>query len=87
VATLAPDVVLHRPVTFHPYGGRETVGGILRFVSGAFDGRRCIEALHEMTVVIRPLSGLVALAQAIGPAIGRPDGLRLAGVRTAASSL
>ena len=35
VGTLAPDVVLHSPVTFRPYVGRETVGGVLRFVVGA----------------------------------------------------
>jgi hypothetical protein len=103
VVTLAPDVVLHSPVTFHPYAGRETVGGILRFVSDAFDGWRCLEELHgpngleglvfatsvngreiqgldflrtganglitELTVMIRPLSGLVALAQEIGPKV------------------
>src|SRR5581483_11665977 len=40
VATLAPDVVLHSPVTFHPYLGRETVGGVLGFVSQAFSGWR-----------------------------------------------
>jgi SnoaL-like domain len=100
VATLAPDVVLHSPVTFHPYVGREIVAGVLRLVSEAFEGWRCVGELHgeadvegfvfhtrvgdreiegldllrvapdglvtELTVMIRPLSGLVALAQAIG---------------------
>jgi hypothetical protein len=103
IATLAPDVVLHSPVTFRPYVGRETVGGVLRLVSEAFDGWRCIEELNgpdgvlgfvfetrvdgralqgldllrldasglvaDLTVMIRPLSGLVALAQAIGPKV------------------
>jgi SnoaL-like domain len=103
VATLAPDVVLHSPVTFHPYVGRETVGGILRFVSDALEGWRCIDELRapgglhglvfaarvgdreiegldllntgagglitELTVMIRPLSGLIALAEAIGPRV------------------
>ena len=103
VATLSPDVVLHSPVTFQPYVGRDTVGGILRFVSEAFDGWRCVEELRgahglvgfvfatrvgdreiegldllrtdegglitELTVMIRPLSGVVALAQAIGPRV------------------
>lgn len=103
VATLAPGVVLHSPVTFRPYVGREMVGGILRLVSQAFDGWRCTDELHgpggivafvfrtrvgrreiegldllrldadglvaDLTVMIRPLSGLAALAQAIGPQV------------------
>jgi SnoaL-like domain len=100
LATLAPDVVLHSPVTFQPYAGKETVGGVLRLVSEAFDYWRCVEEVHgsdgatglvfharvgdrelegldllrvdangliiDLTVMIRPLSGLTALAQAIG---------------------
>ncbi|MGH3318630.1 MAG: nuclear transport factor 2 family protein [Streptosporangiaceae bacterium] len=103
LSTLASDVVLHSPVTFHPYVGRETVGGLLRLVSEAFEGWHCTEELHgpngtvefvfrtrvnqrelegvdllrldpdglvsDLTVMIRPLSGLVALAQAIGPKV------------------
>jgi hypothetical protein len=90
---LAPDVVLHSPVAYQPYVGRETVGGILRLVVEAFDGWRCVEELHgveglegfvfatrvggrelqgldllrldedglvsDLTVMIRPLSGLM----------------------------
>jgi hypothetical protein len=101
VATLAPDVVLHSPVTFHPYVGREAVGGVLQMVADAFEDWHCIAELHDspgivafvfraragqrelegvdllrlnadglvadLTVMIRPLSGLIALAQAIGP--------------------
>ena len=103
VATLAPDVVLHSPVTFAPYAGRETVGGLLRLVAEAFDEWRCVQEVDgpdgvigfmfrtrvgdrelegldllrvgadgliaELTVMIRPLSGLIALAQAIGPKV------------------
>jgi hypothetical protein len=103
VATLACDVVLHSPVTFHPYVGREAVGGVLRLVAEAFEDWRCISELHDptgtiafvfrarvghrelegvdllrfgadglvadLTVAIRPLSGLIALAQAIGPGV------------------
>jgi hypothetical protein len=103
MGTLAPDVVLHSPVTFAPYVGKETVGGVLRLVSEAFDGWRCVEEVHghdgvigfvfrtqvegrelegldllrldadgliaDLTVMIRPLSGLMALAQAIGPKV------------------
>ena len=100
-ATLAPDVVLHSPVTFHPYAGRETVGTLLRLIAGTFEdfrytdelqradgvqalvfrarvGDRDLEGLDllrlgadglvaDLTAMVRPLSGLVALAQAIGP--------------------
>lgn len=103
LGTLAPDVVLHSPVTFAPYIGKETVGGLLRMVSEAFDDWRCVKEVHgpdgvigfvfrtrvggrelegldllrldadglivDLTVMIRPLSGLIALAQAIGPKV------------------
>jgi hypothetical protein len=103
LGTLAPDVVLHSPVSFAPYVGKETVGGVLRLVSEAFDGWRCVEEVHssdgvigfvfrtrvegrelegldllrldadgliaDLTVMIRPMSGLIALAQAIGPKV------------------
>jgi SnoaL-like domain len=101
VATLAPDVVLHSPVTFAPYTGKESVAALLRLVSEAQDGWRCITEtrgpdgvigfvfrtrvgnrelegldllrfdadglIADLTVMIRPLSGLIALAEAIGP--------------------
>jgi hypothetical protein len=101
LGTFAPDVVLHSPVTFAPYTGKKTVGGLLRLVSDAFKGWRCVEEVHsrdgvigfvfrsrvrgrelegldllrldadglisDLTVMIRPLSGLIALAQAISP--------------------
>lgn len=101
LATLAPDVVLHSPVTFGPYVGKETVGALLRLVSEAFEGWRSVAEVEsfddvvgfvfrtrvgdrelegldllrlnadgliaELTVMIRPLSGLIALAQAVGP--------------------
>lgn len=103
LATLAPDVVLHSPVTFAPYVGKQSVGALLRLVSEAFSGWRCVTEVHsadgvigfvfrtrvgdrelegldllrldadgliaELTVMIRPLSGLIALAQAIGPKV------------------
>lgn len=102
-ATLAPDVVLHSPVTFRPYAGRETVGALLRLLAVTFedfrytdeldgpDGTRAlvfrariedrelegIDVLRlghagliaDLTALIRPLSGLAALAQAIGPKV------------------
>lgn len=103
LSTLAPDVVLHSPVTFAPYAGKETVGRLLRLVSEAFTDWRCVKEVHspdgvigfvfrthvgnrelegldllrldadgliaDLTVMIRPLSGLIALAQAIGPKV------------------
>lgn len=106
VALLADDVVFHSPAVFHPYEGRETVGGLLRLVAETFedfrytdelaggeatgsveglvfraavDGRE-LEGLDllrldddgriaDFTVMIRPLSGLVALAQKLGPKV------------------
>lgn len=102
-ATLAPDVVLHSPVTFHPYAGRETVSALLRLLAETFEDFRYTDELHgadgtqtlvfrtrvgerelegvdvlrfgntgliaDLTALIRPLSGLVALAQAIGPKV------------------
>jgi hypothetical protein len=101
--TLAPDVVLHSPVTFRPYVGRETVATLLRLIAGTFEDFRYTDELHsaddvyalvfrarvgdrelegvdllrlgadglvaDITAIIRPLSGLAALAQAIGPQV------------------
>jgi hypothetical protein len=103
LSTLAPDVVLHSPVTFGPYVGKETVGGLLRVVSEALAGWRCVTEMQgsgaeigfvfraqvgdreiegldllrldgagqiaELTVMCRPLSGLIALARTIGPKV------------------
>jgi ketosteroid isomerase-like protein len=41
VAALAPDVVFHSPAVFHPYMGRDTVGGLLRLVFETFEDFRC----------------------------------------------
>jgi hypothetical protein len=100
VATLAPDVVLHSPVTFRPYTGRAAVGTLLRLIAETFEDMRYTDELRgpggvdvllfrarvgareiegvdilragaggliaDLTAVIRPLSGLVALAEVIG---------------------
>jgi hypothetical protein len=102
-ATLAADVVLHSPVTFHPYKGRETVGALLGLIAETFEDMRYTDELHssdgvralafrarvgerelegvdllrlgsdgfiaDLTAMLRPLSGLAALAQAIGPKV------------------
>jgi hypothetical protein len=91
------------PVTFAPYIGKETVGNLVRLVSEALEGWRCVTELQrfdadialvfrarvgareiegldllrldaaglvaELTVMCRPLSGLIALAQTIGPKV------------------
>ena len=101
VDLLASDVVLHSPVTFRPYVGRETVGTLLRLIADTFEDFRYtdelqgVEGTHalvfrarvgdrelegvdllrldddglvaDLTAIIRPLSGLAALAQAMGP--------------------
>jgi hypothetical protein len=110
-ATLAADVVLHSPVTFHPYKGRETVGALLGLIAETFQdmrytdeldssdglqalvfrarvGQRELEGVDllrlgsdgliaDLTAILRPLSGLAALAQAIGPKV-EAGGLRAA---------
>ena len=101
--SLAPDVVLHSPVTYRPYAGRETVMTLLRLIAATFADFRYTDELHgadgthvlvfrarvedrelegvdvlrldadglvaDLTAIIRPLSGLAALAQAIGPQV------------------
>ena len=95
---LSPAVVMHSPVTFHPFRGDEAVGLVLRAVMVVFEdfeyvdevtadglhglvfkarvGERELEGIDliradttgriaELTVMIRPLSGLNALAAAM----------------------
>ena len=71
VALLAENVVFRSPAVFKPYEGRETVGTILRTISGVLEDGR----IAEFTVMIRPASGLIAVAERMGPA------LEAAGVR------
>jgi ketosteroid isomerase-like protein len=98
-ALLAPDVVFHSPVTFHPFLGRETVSRLLALVADTFEGFRytdelTVDGAHalifkaaidgkelegidllrfddedlicDFTVMLRPLSGLIPFAQAMG---------------------
>ena len=46
-ALLAPDVVFHSPATFHPFVGRETVGGLLEIVAGTFEDFRYTDELDR----------------------------------------
>ena len=44
-ALLAPDVVFHSPVTFHPFLGRETVSRLLALVADTFEDFRYTDEL------------------------------------------
>jgi hypothetical protein len=96
---LAPEIVFHSPVTFHPFVGRDTVMGLLGLVAETFEDFRYTDELEcdgahalifrasvagkelegidllrfdadgliaDFTVMVRPLSGLVPFAQAMG---------------------
>ena len=96
---LAPEIVFHSPVTFHPFVGRETVMGLLTLVGQTFEDFRYTDELagehahalifraaiegkqlegidllrfdeegliDDFTVMLRPLSGLIPFAQAMG---------------------
>lgn len=96
---LAPEIVFHSPVTFHPFVGREDVMGLLAIVAETFEDFRYTDELTvdgadalvfrasvegrelegidllrfdkqgliaDFTVLIRPLSGLIPFAQAMG---------------------
>ena len=99
VAALAPDVVLHSPVTFRPFEGREAVSmlfgvllrtfedfrytdeldgdGVKALVFEARVGDRRVQGLDllrfdaggliaDFTVMVRPLTATMALAEAVG---------------------
>jgi len=96
---LAPDLVFHSPVTFHPFVGRDTVMALLTLVAQTFEDFRYTDELAadgahalifrasvsgrelegvdllrfdrqgliaDFTVMLRPLSGLIPFAQAMG---------------------
>jgi hypothetical protein len=100
VATLADDVVLHSPVSFKPFEGRDAVAQLFGILVRIFEdfrytddlpgedvhamifrariGDREVEGLDlirpgpdgrivDFTVMVRPLTGVVALAEAVGP--------------------
>jgi hypothetical protein len=104
-AALAADVVLHSPVTFRPFEGRDMVGHVLATVFGVFEdfaysdhlrqgrtsvlifrarvGEREVDGIdllreggdgliEDFTVMVRPLSGLTALAEEMGRRLGAP---------------
>jgi len=100
VATLAPDAVLHSPVTFKPFVGRDAVARLFGILLRTFEDFRYTDELHgdgvtmlvfrarvgtrevegldlvrhdedglirDFTVMVRPLSAAIALAEAVGP--------------------
>lgn len=100
VACLSPDVVLHSPVTFKPFVGREAVAALFEILFKTFEdfryehefqgedgsavlhfrtrvGDREVEGIDmirpgtdglitDFTVMVRPLSAVTALRDAIG---------------------
>ena len=44
---LAPDIVFHSPVTFHPFLGRETVAALLLLVGQTFEDFRYTDQLES----------------------------------------
>jgi hypothetical protein len=102
---LADDVVLHSPVTFKPFEGRDVVVHVLRTVAQVFQDFRYVAELRageletlvfkarvgerevdgidlirmredglidDITVFVRPLSGLSALRDEMGARLGAP---------------
>lgn len=100
MAALSPDIVLHSPVTFPAFTGREDVRRLLGILMQTFEdftytdelrgdgthilvfrtriGDKQIEGIDllragpdgliaDFTVMVRPLSGVIALAQTVGP--------------------
>ncbi len=105
LGALSEDVVLHSPVTFRGFEGRDVVGHVLRTVFAVFEDFRYTDHLREgatsilvfrasvsgrevdgidlvrenadgmivdLTVMVRPLSGLTALAEEMGRRLGAP---------------
>jgi hypothetical protein len=103
IATLAPDVVLHSPVTFRPFQGKESVGALFSILFRTFEdfryvaefegeegavlrfrtrvGNREVEGIDmiqtnadgliaDFTVMVRPLSAVLALRDSIGAQLG-----------------
>jgi hypothetical protein len=106
VATLADDVVLHSPVSFKPFEGKEAVAALFEILLRIFEdfrytdelpgeevhalifrarvGDREVEGLDlvrpgpdgrivDFTVMVRPLTGVVALAEAVGAQLAAQD--------------
>lgn len=104
IACLSPDVVLHSPVTFKPFVGRDAVAALFAILFKTFEDFRYVEEFHgedgsavlhfrtrvgdrdvegidmikpssdglieDFTVMVRPLSAVTALRDAIGAELG-----------------
>ena len=103
VATLSPDVILHSPVTFKPFVGKEAVAHLFSILLEVFEdfsysdhiegdgiallifharvGDRDVEGIDilrfgddgliaDFTVMVRPMSATIALAEAVGSRLG-----------------
>jgi ketosteroid isomerase-like protein len=99
---LRDDVVLHSPIAFRPFEGRDQVEAVLRLVLDTFEDFRYVEEvadgptavlmfetrvgdrqvqgidhihtdadgrIDQFTVMVRPLSAAIALAEAMGPKV------------------
>ena len=104
VDALAPEVVLHSPVSFKPFEGREAVAALFAVLLEVFEdfrytdelegpdvhglvfrarvGDREVEGIDllrdrddglivDFTVMVRPLSAAIALAEAVGPRLAQ----------------
>ncbi len=107
VAALAPGAVLHSPVTFKPFEGRDAIALLFRILLETFEdfaytdelagdgthilvfrarvGDRQVEGIdllrfgtdglvEDFTVMVRPLSAAIALAEAVGPKLAAAAG-------------
>jgi hypothetical protein len=106
MSSLADDVVLHSPVSFKPFEGKEAVARLFEILLRTFEDFRYTDELHgeeshalifrarvsdrdvegldlmrpgpdgrivDFTVMVRPLTGVVALAEAVGPQLAAAD--------------
>ena len=77
VATLAPEIVFHSPVTFRPFEGRDAVGHVLAGVMRVFKDFRYTDELEAAGVTALVFRARVGDREAEGIDLIRegPDGL------------
>jgi ketosteroid isomerase-like protein len=85
IALLADDVVFRSPVVHTPYHGRDDVAPLLHAVVRVFERFRFVRrigapggadhalVIDEFAVMVRPLSGALALAEAMQRALAPED--------------
>jgi len=80
-ACMAQDVRFYSPVAFKPFAGREAVNELFWNLFEVFEDFKELEGLDhlvlgedglvsEFTVMIRPLSALMAMGEAMAPRVG-----------------